>query len=225
MRPLFIGLSQVIALFYFSCSPNIEKPLNDGEAVSRDKAALEIVFGPGDTASAVTQNLSLPTSGLYGSVIQWSTDNNERITSTGVVSRPKYSIGDITVTLTATLSRDDVSDSKVFVLTVSKRPFSDVHFRITIPANTPPNSTIDMVCSLNSWSTSYAYAVLIGSNEYEIVIEKEDTGTNMEYKYRRGDWLTGETAISGTEVPNRVYVFKESEEMIYDTVAGWKDQF
>ena len=93
---------------------------NDTEAVSLDKAALAITFAAGDSASSVTQNITLPTSGANGTTISWSSDN-AAVSNTGVVTRPSYVQGDVVVTLTATIS-NTCSDTKQFGLTVKAQP-------------------------------------------------------------------------------------------------------
>jgi len=95
-------------------------PPTDSEKVAADKAALEIGFAPGDSASAVTQNLNLMVTGaVYGSTITWSS-NNTVISNTGAVTRPAYESGDVNVTVTALVYNNGASDTKDFDLTVLK---------------------------------------------------------------------------------------------------------
>ena len=85
--------------------------LTDADKVAADKEALDL----GDT-SALTANLTLPTSGAtYGSTISWATSDASVITNAGVINR----VGeDKTVTLTATITNGDVTDTKTFDVTV-----------------------------------------------------------------------------------------------------------
>ncbi|MFU8876233.1 family 43 glycosylhydrolase [Micromonospora sp. SL4-19] len=78
-----------------------------------DAAALDL----GDT-SAVTENLSLPTSGSGGSTITWSSNNPSVVSDTGVVSRPAPRAGNATVTLTATASYAGYTATRGFIVTV-----------------------------------------------------------------------------------------------------------
>ena len=84
-------------------------------AVSEDKTALQVGYGTGDSASSVTQNLSLATSGAKGSTISWQSSNPAVVSSAGAVSRTGQNEQ---VTLTATISCDGVTDSKQFSVTV-----------------------------------------------------------------------------------------------------------
>lgn len=81
--------------------------------VARDKATLDL----GDT-SAVTTNLALPTSGAAGSTITWTSSDPDVLSATGRVTRPALGQPDATATLTATLARGSVTDTKTFVVTV-----------------------------------------------------------------------------------------------------------
>lgn len=78
------------------------------------KEALALGFATGDTAAAVTQNITLKTT-EDGVAITWISNNTAVITNAGVVTRPA---ADTTVKLTATLSKGAVKETKVFDVTV-----------------------------------------------------------------------------------------------------------
>jgi hypothetical protein len=96
----------------------LQTPPTDAQAVPADKAALEITYAPGDSASSVTQNVSLSTAGSYGTNINWDSDTPGTIAIDGTVTRPIAGSGNPAVTLTATISKGLESDTKVFNLTV-----------------------------------------------------------------------------------------------------------
>lgn len=87
----------------------------DEEKVKRDKAWLDL----GDV-SEVTSDLTLPVKGAAGSDISWASDNEAVIGKDGKVTRPEAGEGDAVVTLTATLTSGDVTDTKVFKVTVKQ---------------------------------------------------------------------------------------------------------
>src|SRR5581483_2271620 len=93
-----------------------KSPISPAEAVAAAKAALAIGYGSGDSATSVTHNLILPTTGLDGSTIAWNSSNPGRVTSAGVVNRPLT--GDASLTLTATLTVGSASDTKAFPVIV-----------------------------------------------------------------------------------------------------------
>ena len=94
----------------------VQPVMSDLAAVEADKAALAIGYGPGDSASRVTGNIFLPTSGTDGSTITWATSNPSIISISGGVTVPTDS--DASVTMTATLTRGSASDNATFLLTV-----------------------------------------------------------------------------------------------------------
>ncbi len=93
---------------------------SDAEAVAADKLALEIAYASGDSASSVTQDVGLPTSGANGTTITWSSDAPGVVGEDGAVVRPSYTTGDASVTLTATIAKGSESATKTFALTVVK---------------------------------------------------------------------------------------------------------
>ena len=106
----------------------------DSGAVAADKAALtwDAIKGGNGGQEAVTVDLvnPLPTSGANGTTISWSASPVGFInTTTGAVTRPAFTDGDKTVTLTATISKGEASDTKAFTLTI-----------IALPAPPPPPS-------------------------------------------------------------------------------------
>lgn len=84
--------------------------------VTADKRSLAIGFGAGDGKQNVKQNLALPTSGARGTSITWTSSNSAIISASGQVTRPLN--GDVLVTLTATLAKGSMRDTKTFTVTV-----------------------------------------------------------------------------------------------------------
>jgi hypothetical protein len=80
------------------------------------KQALAIGYASGDSYSSVTHNLTLATSGLYGTSIGWASDTAATITTTGTVTRSASSVA---VTLTATIIAGGISTTKAFQVTVA----------------------------------------------------------------------------------------------------------
>ena len=65
--------------------------------------------------SQTVSNLTLPTIGLKGSTITWESLNTEYITHSGVVTRGEETV---TVTLIATVTYSEVSETKEFLVKV-----------------------------------------------------------------------------------------------------------
>ncbi len=90
------------------------------------KDALEL----GDL-SAVRANFELPRVGPFVSGISWESDNEEflnPVNGTAVVTQPTALQGDQTVTLTATITYQDVTDTKTFDVTVKSMAPAEYSF-------------------------------------------------------------------------------------------------
>ena len=97
-------------------------PPSDADAVSADKAALtwDVIRGTNILQTEVKANLAaLPLSGANGTTISWSSDN-ATVSGTGTITRPAHGSGDVTVTLTAAITKNAASDTVVFSLTVKE---------------------------------------------------------------------------------------------------------
>jgi hypothetical protein len=91
--------------------------------VAADKAALidSVIQGSNADLTHVTGALAaLPTTGsVFGSTITWSSSLPSVLSSDGqTVVRPAYGAGNAVVTLTASISKGAVTDSKIFTITV-----------------------------------------------------------------------------------------------------------
>lgn len=92
----------------------------DEEKVAKDKEWLDL----GDL-SAVIEDLTLPTAGAAGSDITWASSNEAVIAPDGTVTRPAAGSGDAVVTLTATITAGEASDTKEFEVTVKQQLTAD----------------------------------------------------------------------------------------------------
>ncbi len=102
---------------------NASTPVTDHDKVMMDIAALSIGYAPGDSAAAVTRDVSLTVTGAaYGSSITWTSSNASVISDSGFVTRPDFARGDAAVTVTATVINNSASSSKDFNLIVLKLP-------------------------------------------------------------------------------------------------------
>ncbi|NTV39198.1 MAG: family 43 glycosylhydrolase, partial [Demequinaceae bacterium] len=86
---------------------------SDAARVQRDLLAIDL----GDTTN-VTGNLTLPTTALNGSTVVWSSGTPATVGANGAVTRPSYSAGDAHVTLTATVTKGAVTDTRQFLVIV-----------------------------------------------------------------------------------------------------------
>ena len=101
-----IGVSQFPARFYGTMA----EP-TDAEKVAADKAALQL-------EETYTENFTLPTTGVNGSAITWAVTEGTAITVDGAAATVIRGAEDATVTLTATITCGEESDTKAFTVTV-----------------------------------------------------------------------------------------------------------
>src|SRR4029077_15137516 len=90
--------------------------MTDAQAVAAAKAALLIGYAEGDSAARVTQSLTLPLTGGSACTVSWASSDEPLVSPEGTVSRPLY--GDAQVTLTATITSHQASDTADFTVTV-----------------------------------------------------------------------------------------------------------
>ncbi|WP_261808088.1 S-layer homology domain-containing protein [Paenibacillus sp. N3.4] len=91
----------------------------DTQAVTAAIQALAIIYAGSDGAARVTQAVGLPATGINGTTVVWASDHTAINTTTGRVTRPSHGAGNTTVTLTATISKGAVSETKAFTLIVA----------------------------------------------------------------------------------------------------------
>ena len=106
-------------------SLTVKKALSDADSVAADKAALVIGYAGTDSAASVTQALTLPGAGASGTTITWASSDTAVIANDGTVTRPAANAADASVTLTATIEKNGVNDTKTFTLTVPKMSQAD----------------------------------------------------------------------------------------------------
>ncbi len=129
------------------------------ESMAQEKAALSL----GDT-SAVTADLTLPTTGSLGAKISWASSDPAVVDGTGKVTRPAYGSPAAAVTLTATLTKGALTEAKAFQVTVLAQAddasiaraaasalmvhnVDDVRGNLTLPGDGANGSTV-------SWASS-----------------------------------------------------------------------
>jgi len=97
------------------------------------------ILGDNLSKYSVISNLSLPTSGPYGSVITWTSDTPSTISNGGEVTRPEYYEGHKNVVLTVTVAKGDATESFSFGFTVLTKP--DTFAPVVLSTEPANNST------------------------------------------------------------------------------------
>jgi hypothetical protein len=95
-----------------------------GDEIAKDKAELSIGYQGTDSAEQVTMDVVLADTASNGSIVQWISDN-EAISvegKEGKVKRPAFTEGDKQVILTAKLTNQGLTDTRIFKLLVKALP-------------------------------------------------------------------------------------------------------
>ncbi|WP_339316607.1 LamG-like jellyroll fold domain-containing protein [Paenibacillus sp. FSL R10-2734] len=87
--------------------------LSTEQIVSNIKESLSL----GNT-SKIYKDLTLPTEAVRGTVITWSSSNNDIVGNDGSVTRPEKGLGNATVELTATITLGESTATKTFTIVV-----------------------------------------------------------------------------------------------------------
>ncbi|WP_406036116.1 family 43 glycosylhydrolase [Nocardioides sp. NBC_00163] len=96
---------------------NVPADISDEEKVTRAAAALKVW-----DADGIRGNITLPTKGLHGTTISWTSSEPAVVTPTGEVDRPAYGEKAVRLALNATVSLGKVKDKRQFRLTVLPLP-------------------------------------------------------------------------------------------------------
>lgn len=91
----------------------MKNKLTDREIVEYDKKNLYL-----GNLNTVEFDLKLPLTGEYGSSITWESNHEGLLKPDGTVRRPSFGMGNRTVGLTATFSHGEVSEKKVYEVTI-----------------------------------------------------------------------------------------------------------
>jgi hypothetical protein len=104
-------LTLVSALVIVACTPSN----TDAADIAAAKTTLEVGFTAPDNKDSVTSNVTLPATGANGVTVTWQSSHPSVVSTAGIVVRPA---SDTNVTLTATLSKGEASDTKNFTVKV-----------------------------------------------------------------------------------------------------------
>jgi hypothetical protein len=100
-----------------SFTVTVPEDISDDQKVTEASAALNVW-----DADAIRGNITLPPAGLHGTTVEWKSNDDAVITSTGEVTRPAYGSKPAVLNLQATLSLGKAKAKKKFRVTVLPLP-------------------------------------------------------------------------------------------------------
>lgn len=116
----------------------VVEPWTDDEVIAVNASNLTeaVIIGGNVSVSEVVGNLVLSTVGEHGATLTWTTPNVAIISAAGVVTRPTFTQGDITLTIKAVITSNAVHVDKTFVITVKKQAQTTAEYLASYWTNT-----------------------------------------------------------------------------------------
>lgn len=112
----------------------------DAVAAAKSDLLFTTIANGNSAIDNVKTNLSLAATGTNSTAISWASDNAGAVAINGTVNRPTFLEGNATATLTATITRGNITDTDEFIITVIKQD--------GLPNSiTPVDAAIDIVKS------------------------------------------------------------------------------
>jgi hypothetical protein len=98
----------------------LKSPMSDGKAVELASSSLSFsnILGANQDEDNIENNMNLPTQGLYDTSIVWQSSESSILSAQGELSRLSTQTSDEYVTLTATISKGEVTLTKEFPVIV-----------------------------------------------------------------------------------------------------------
>ena len=122
-----------VLFFLMACPSPVNNDNGDAAAVANAMKALSLeykaaddYYPTADSADSVTADITLPSTGMEDTTVTWTSSNENVIGTDGSVTRPEPDAEDVSITLTATISKGSAKDTTEFTLTVKKKTAVDV---------------------------------------------------------------------------------------------------
>ncbi len=96
---------------------------------------------------------------------------------------------------------------------------------LTVPASTPPDATVYVAGTFNTWNPGNAsYALTDQGSDLHVITLPDSVRGAIEFKFTLGSWQSVEMNAAGFDVPNRTHTVPPTGPDTYvGTVATWRD--
>lgn len=178
------------------------------------EAAIAMTKKSISVATETYSNITLPTTGIFGANVSWSSSNPAVIANDGTVIAPG---ADTNVTLTATISRDGKSYQKNYTVLVHKSvgSYSEIQVLASAYINDPQDLSTHLDGSLSMPNPYRSASNLDVSKGVKIKFDVESTGVNKVLATVMS--FMGNNGSSG-----RLY-FTPGSYLGYNAAGGWFD--
>jgi len=119
----------------------------------------------------------------------------------------------------------DTSPPSEPVAAVAEERSATVNFRVTVPADTPPDAQLFIAGDFQGWAPGDTPMTQVDATTWSIELPFK-AGTAIQYKYTRGSWESVEKDEACGEIPNRTLTADASsgtEQLVEDVVGKWRD--
>jgi hypothetical protein len=116
------------------------------------------------------------------------------------------------------------ADSPRVASAAQARPVT-VTFRVTVPADTPPDATIHIAGDFQGWNPGKTPMTRAADGTWEIALPFTE-GDALQYKYTRGSWEAVEKDAGCGEIPNRTVTVTYGTDgtmLVTDEAQKWRD--
>ena len=179
MKKLFTLLTALTLVFAVAgCKDDTPEGPTDAELVAEATTALLLT-----DLNEVTSNITLPSGGLHSSVVTWSSSDAAVVTDAGVVTRPAVGEDNAVITLTATITIGDESDTKDFtVRVISAVPTLAITIADMLDSSVESGTIVEV--------TATVIGIVVGAG-----VQLYD-GTGFIYVYNGGGVTFGDTPVA-----------------------------
>jgi Tol biopolymer transport system component len=165
----------LITIFFFSIAlvACVNKEVEEEARVLLEEAKTSLVIAD---MSNIVSNIDFSTEGRNDVTITWVSDKPEYISSTGIVTRPSFSVGDQMVKVRATMTIQFTAGKKTLTITDTKEFTLCVR---ALPDNLVPELTYSFVPSYNSGHMFDIYEVNQDGSKHGLLLEATTIGFNQ----------------------------------------------
>lgn len=108
----------------------------------------------------------------------------------------------------------------VIGLLLLQSTIAQVTFEVSVPENTPKNTSIYISGNFENWSGGKEqYKLTKNGSVYFITIPNREGEIN--FKFTQGSWETVEGDSNGSNIENRAYTFNGKKELVHINIINW----